>query len=113
MVLDAQRGERPGELALAVLGEGGDGTLEVPQRGRDHLALLAARARHDRDGASRTGPCREQRTRAERLVVGVRVHREEASGGHRTLGSDTVGTADTVTVATDDGASRHPAPACR
>ena len=72
------------ELALAARGEGRPVPLEVRQRRADDLAELTARAGHDRDGAPGTGPGREQAPGRERLVVGVRVDREQAAGRRTT-----------------------------
>jgi len=75
----AERRERGGELVLAVRRERRPVPLEGRELVADHLAALAARAGHDRHRQAGGGARREERTRRERLVVGVRVDRDDAA----------------------------------
>ena len=79
-VAHAERRQRLAQLVVAVLGERRAVALEVGQALADDLAALTARAGHHGDGTTGGCPGREQRAGRERLVVGVRVHRDEAAG---------------------------------
>ena len=82
VVGDAERRHRVGELAAAVLAEavvavGG----EVLELGDEDLAHLTGGAGHQRDPAALGDVLRHRGALADRLVVGVGVHEQEALVG--------------------------------
>jgi hypothetical protein len=76
VVGDPEGRHRVGQLGLAVVGEGAEVALEVPQPLGDDVAALPARAGEDGDRHPVAHEARDGAARDDALVVGVRVHEE-------------------------------------
>ena len=84
-ILHAEHAHGRGEFAIAVIAEA---VLlirgQVLQSGHEDLALLAQSARDERDPDALVDVARHHDTRADRLVVGMRVDEEDSPVGHGT-----------------------------